>query len=218
MIIFYDISFAVSWIQELFSFFQQLGAFGPFLFATLDAIFFMPFGIDFLMIAMFSSSQSKWLWVIYIIMASLGSLLGNFLVDLVMRNIGEEGLKKFVKPKKIEKIKAKMKKNAGWTIFIATLLPPPFPFTPIIWTASALKSGRKKMFLSLFFGRIVRFTIEALLTFYFGQKILGIANSKIFSYSVYALAAISLIGSIYYAYHWTANWRGIQSTDTQSAT
>ena len=183
--------------------FRSLGAFGLFLMGALDSSFlFLPFGNDLLLIAMVSANRSWLQWVLYVIMSALGSVVGVFLVDLIMRKAGEEGLEKFVKRDKIERLKRKMEKGGGWAVFVATLMPPPFPFTAVVMTASALQCGRKVVLLSVFFGRLIRFSIEATLAIFFGRRILAIMNSDVIEYFVYAFILIAVIGSIFSIRKW----------------
>jgi membrane protein YqaA with SNARE-associated domain len=191
-----------SWTYTIVSFFRRLGAFGLFLLAALDSSFLvLPFGNDFLLIALVSSSHGP-VWIIYVLVSALGSLLGVFIVDSIMRKAGEKGLERFVKPKRVKQLKQKLDKGVGWVIFTSTLLPPPFPFTPVIMSASALQASRIKIYVSVFAGRLVRFTIEALLALYFGRHILRLLNSPIVDYVVYTLIAIAVIGSILSLLKW----------------
>lgn len=82
--------------------------------------------------------------VLYVLMAALGSVAGAFLVDLVMRKIWGKGLEKLVKPDKIRQLRSGLEKNTGWTLFIVSLLPPPFPYTAVMLTAQPCKArGRE---------------------------------------------------------------------------
>jgi hypothetical protein len=69
-------------------------------------------------------------------------------------------------------------------------------------SASALQASRTKLFGGVFAGRLVRFTIEALLALYFGKHILKFLNSPIVDYVVYTLIAIAVIGSILSLLKW----------------
>ena len=161
----------------------------------------LPFGNDFLLMALVSSSHGP-IWIVYVLVSALGSLLGVFVVDLLMRKAGEKGLERFVKPERVKKLKKKLDKSVGWVVFTSTLLPPPFPFTPVVMSASALQASRAKLFGGVFAGRLVRFTIEALLALYFGKHILKFLNSPVVDYFVYALIGIALIGSILSLLKW----------------
>ena len=187
------------------SFFRHLGAPGLFFLGALDSSFLvLPFGNDFLLIALVSSSRGA-AWILYVIVSALGSLLGVFIVDAIMRKAGEKGLERFVKPERVRKLKKKMDKGAGWVVFTSTLLPPPFPFTPVIMSASALQASRTKLYGGVFAGRLVRFTIEALLAIYFGKHILRFLKSPILDYVVYGLILIAVVGSALSLLKWLSS-------------
>ena len=191
-----------SWAYTIVNFFRRLGAPGLFLLGALDSSFLvLPFGNDFLLIALVSSSRGP-AWILYVVVSALGSLVGVFIVDLILRKAGEKGLERFVKPERVKQLKKRMDKSAGWVIFTSTLLPPPFPFTPIIMSASALQASRTKLYGGVFVGRLVRFTIEALLALYFGRQVLRFLNSPIVDYVVYALIVIAVIGSVLSLLKW----------------
>ncbi|HEY3581280.1 MAG TPA: VTT domain-containing protein [Pyrinomonadaceae bacterium] len=140
-----------------------------------------------------SSGRSSLKWIGYVLVSAVGSLVGAFLVDATMRKAGEKGLERFMSPRKIERFKCKLENKAGIGVFIAAVLPPPFPFTPVLMTASALQSPRRTVFLSLFVGRLVRFTIEALLALYFGRKLITLLRSDAVTYTVYGLVALGVV-------------------------
>lgn len=191
-----------SWAYTFVNFFRQLGVVGLFLLAALDSSFlFLPFGNDFLLIALVSQSHGP-VWILYVLVSAVGSLLGVYLVDSVMRKAGEEGLERFVKPKRVKQLKKKLDKGVGLVVFTSTLLPPPFPFTPVIMCAAALQCSRTKLLGAVFTGRLVRFTIEALLALYFGKQVLEFLDSPIVDYVVYALVVIAVVGSVLSILKW----------------
>ena len=172
----------------------------------LDSSFlFLPFGNDLLLISLVSSRRESNIWILYVILSALGSVVGVLLLDLVMRKMGEEGLERFVKPDKVKRLKSKMEKRAGWALFAATLLPPPFPFTAVVLTASALQTPRRKILLAVFFGRLVRFTIEATLALYFGRQVLKVLDSDTVEYVMYGFIAVAIIGSALSLYKWVGH-------------
>jgi membrane protein YqaA with SNARE-associated domain len=180
----------------LLRFFRRLGVFGIFLFSVLDSSFLVfPFGNDVLLIALTSSDRSSVGWIVYVLAASVGSILGVMTVDLPTRAAGEKGLRRFVSQQRVEQLKEKLKTKAGITVFLASVLPPPFPFTPVIMTASALQYPRPKIVGIVFAGRLLRYTIEAILALYLGRRLIRYINSEIFSYVVYGLIAVALIAS-----------------------
>ncbi len=171
--------------------------------STLDSSFLvLPFGNDLLLIALVSSNRNSWIWIGYVLVSALGSVVGVLIVDLIMRKAGEKGLERFVSAKRVEKLKQKLENKAGITVFIATLIPPPFPFTPVVMTASALQSPRGKMLIAVFLGRLLRFGAEAVLALYFGRQMIAFLNSGLVTYFVYALMGIAVVLSTLSLLRW----------------
>ena len=171
--------------------------FGIFLFSVLDSSFLVfPFGNDVLLIALTSAERSSVSWIGYVLAASVGSILGVLTVDFPARAAGEKGLRRFVSQQRVEQLKEKLETKAGITVFLASVLPPPFPFTPVIVTASALQYPRPKLLSVVFGGRLLRYTVEAILALYLGRRLVRYINSEVFSYFVYGLIAVALIASV----------------------
>jgi membrane protein YqaA with SNARE-associated domain len=188
---------------SLLRFFRRLGAFGLFLFSVLDSSFLvLPFGNDLLLIGLTSSDRSGFTWILYVLAAAAGSVIGALVVDIVMRAAGEKGLQRFVSEKRIQQLKDRIDTKAGVTIFLATILPPPFPFTPVVMTAAALQYPRSKLLSIVFGGRLVRYTVEAILALYFGRKLIRYINSDVFAYLVYILIGLAFVLSSISALKW----------------
>jgi membrane protein YqaA with SNARE-associated domain len=189
--------------SAVFRFFRKLGIFGLFLLSALDSSFLMlPFGNDLLLIALVSADRGGVSWIGYVLASALGSVLGVFLLDLVSRKMGEKGLERFVSAQKVAEVRTRIEKNGGITVFLATLIPPPFPFTPVVMTASALQYPRKKLLGVVFLARIIRFTIEAVLAIYLGRKLIRYANSDGFLYFIYVLIGVAIIASAWSIVKW----------------
>jgi membrane protein YqaA with SNARE-associated domain len=126
-------------IRHFFAIFLHLGALGLVILGVLDSSFlFLPVGNDLLLIALIAGHHGEFLF--YVLAASLGSVAGVLLLDLVCRKGGEEGLK----------------------LIIACLAPPPFPFTAIVAAASALQYPRLRLLGVVFGARAVRFSLVGL--------------------------------------------------------
>lgn len=195
--------FLLSTSTAVLRFFMRLGMPGLFLMSALDSSFLvLPFGNDLLLIALVSSNRDSLVWIGYVVVSAAGSVLGVFVVDLLMRKGGEKGLERFVSKRKIERLKKKVENKGTVSVFIATLLPPPFPFTPVIMTASALQSPRGTMLAAVFVGRLIRFTVEAILALYFGRKLIAYINSDVLTYFVYGLIAAAIVLSTLSLLRW----------------
>ena len=181
----------------------RMGMPGLFLMSALDSSFLvLPFGNDLLLIALVSSNRESLIWIAYVLVSAAGSILGVFVIDLLMRKAGEKGLERFVKPKKLERLKQKLENKLGITVFVATVLPPPFPFTPVIMTASALQCSRRKLLGAVFVGRILRYTAESILALYLGRQVIAYLNSDVVSYFVYGLVALAVVLSTLSLIRW----------------
>ncbi len=184
-------------------FMLRLGMPGLFLMSALDSSFLvLPFGNDLLLIALVSSNRESLIWIGYVIVSAIGSVLGVFVIDLLMRKAGEKGLERFVSERKVERWKKKLENKLGITVFVATLVPPPFPFTPVIMTASALQCSRQKLLLAVFVGRLIRFAVEAILALYFGRQLIAYIDSDVVTYFVYALVAAAVVLSTLSLLRW----------------
>jgi membrane protein YqaA with SNARE-associated domain len=197
------ILFLVSTTRLVLRTMLRLGMPGLFLMSALDSSFLvLPFGNDLLLIALVSANRDSLIWIAYVLISAVGSVVGVYVVDLLMRKAGEKGLERFVKPNKLERIKQKLENKLGITVLVATLLPPPFPFTPVIMTASALQCSRRKLFGAVFVGRLVRYTVEAILALYFGRQVIAYFNSDVVSYIVYGLVALGVVLSTLSLLRW----------------
>ena len=184
----------LSTTSRVLRWFMRMGLFGLFLMSALDSSFLvLPFGNDLLLIALVSSHRDGLSWLGYVFVSAIGSVVGVLIVDLLMRKTGEKGLERFVSQRRVEKLKRKLENKGGLTVFVATLIPPPFPFTAVVMTASALQSPRGKLLAAVFFGRLLRFAIEGVLALYFGRQVIAFVNSDVVTYIVYGLIGIAIV-------------------------
>src|SRR5262245_40474840 len=184
-------------------FFRHLGVLGIFLLSVLDSSFLVfPFGNDVLLIALTSSDRSGFGWVGYVLAAAVGSILGVLTVDLPTRAAGEKGLEHFFSRKRVDQLKEKLYTKAGFTVFLASVFPPPFPFTPVIMTAAALQYPRPKLLSVVFIGRLLRYAAEAILALFLGRRVIRYINSEVFTYFVYCLIAVAAVGSLLSVVKW----------------
>src|SRR4030095_10376751 len=75
--------------------------------------------------------------------------------------IGDKGLERYVNPKRLERVRAKIKKRGAIALAVLDLIPPPFPFTPFVLAAGALEVKTKLFFVTLVMCRMLRFGLEA---------------------------------------------------------
>jgi membrane protein DedA with SNARE-associated domain len=94
--------------------------------------------------------------------------------------IGEQGLDRLVPPKRLKQIRSRISRRGAVALAALVLIPPPFPFTPFILAAGAMKVKAKTFFVTLTGLRLVRFGLEAALAIIFGRRILAWLDSDRF--------------------------------------
>jgi membrane protein YqaA with SNARE-associated domain len=160
----------------------------------------VPFGNDLLMLALSARYHDRMLY--YAVMATVGSLIGCFATDWISRKGGSQ-LKKVASGERLGNIQDHVQEHAGWTLVVASLLPPPFPFTAIVAAAAAFRYPRNKLFSYVGAGRFARFAIEGALAIHYGRWIIGQAKSPILEDVMIALIAISIGASVFSIYQWS---------------
>src|ERR1700761_21043 len=135
---------------------------------VLDSSFlFLPFGNDLLIVLLVSQHRGS--IPLLVLSGALGSTLGVLLLSVVAGKIGEEGVLKIAGKRRMKKLESRFERSGGWAILLATLAPPPFPFTTVIAAAAVLQYPLVRLLCLNFVGRAVRFVILALLALKFGR-------------------------------------------------
>ncbi len=193
-------------LQPLFQWLLRLGVVGPLLLGIADSSFlFLPFGNDLLIVILTARNHAH--VALYVLTASIGSTLGVSLLDAVCRKGGEEGLKKMMKPGRLEYFKRRMTNQAAVAILLACLAPPPFPFTLVIASASAFEYPRQRLLGLVFLGRSIRFTIVGLLAIQYGRQILRIAKAPATTWIMLGFILLCVLGSAYQVTQWVRRSR-----------
>jgi hypothetical protein len=132
-------------------------------------------------------------------------------VDVVFRKAGEAGLEKHLSRTRFDYVKRKVgsEMTAG-ALIVASIAPPPFPFTPFIMAAAALQYPRKRMLAVTGAARMVRFTVLGVLACFFGRSILRWANQPGVQVFMVALTVFCIVGSVVSVYGWITRSRRAQ--------
>lgn len=132
--------------QVLLAVFWHLGGGGLLLLGILDSSFlFAPLGNDLLVVAMTARYRSVGRMFYFAAMSTAGSVLGCLLVDVILRRAGGKELEHYLPRKRIQYVNGKVENNAAWALIVASIAPPPFPFTPFIMAAAALQYPRARL-------------------------------------------------------------------------
>ena len=179
--------------QSVFSFF--LSWWGAFLMGALDSslLFFLPFGIDALVIYL-AASNDQMFWA-YPLLATAGSLTGAAVTFWIGRKGGEAGLERLVPSKRLDRVKRSVRDRGAIAMAVPAVLPPPFPFTPFIVTCGALDVDKWRFFGTLGAVRFLRFGTKALLARIYGDGVLRILQSDTFRMIVIGFIVVAVIGT-----------------------
>jgi len=166
---------------------------GVVILAALDStIFFsLPFGIDAAVIIL--AARLKGLWWTVPLLATVGSIGGAALTFWMGVKIGENGLDRYVPPKRLKKIRARIRNSGAIALAVLDLIPPPFPFTPFVLAAGALEVKTSTFFVTLTVCRILRFGVEAALAATYGDGVLSWLDSDLFQDIVSFLIVVAVI-------------------------
>lgn len=181
----------------------KFGGPGLLVLGILDSSFlFAPLGNDLLVVAMTARAHSVGRMLYYAAMSAAGSVLGCLLVDVVLRNAGEHGLERHLPKRRLEYVKRKVSGSAAWALVVASIAPPPFPFTPFIMAAAALQYPRGRMLAVVGVARMVRFTVLGALALWFGPRILRWAENPVLQDCLIGLIVVCTAGSVISVYGW----------------
>ncbi len=148
---------------------RHLGGVGLVVLGALNSFVPLPGSIDALTIVL--AARHKELWAYYAFMATVGSVIGGYITYQVARTGGKETLVRRLRPDKAASLFRQFGRWAFGTVLISGFVPPPIPVIPIFLAAGALQYSRKKFLASLALGRIVRYSIIALLAAAYGRQI-----------------------------------------------
>ena len=169
---------------------------GAFLAGVLDSslVFFMPFGIDALVI--YLAARDENLFWLYPLLATAGSLVGAAVTYWVGHKAGEVGLERLVPERRLERLRARVRNRGAVAMAIPALLPPPFPLTVFTLTCGALAANRWLFFSTFGVMRLLRFSVEATLARIYGRGILRVLESDGFQFVIVGFIVITVIGTI----------------------
>jgi membrane protein YqaA with SNARE-associated domain len=159
----------------------------------------VPMGNDLLVLALCARYHERMLY--YVLMATVGSLIGCLSTDWISR-MSDGGLKKVVPHRYLKYFREQVEKRAAWTLVVASLMPPPFPFTAFVAAAAALRYPRTKLLIFVGVGRFMRFAIEGALAIHYGRWIIRQSESPLLEHVMIALIVISVGGSVFSIYKW----------------
>jgi membrane protein YqaA with SNARE-associated domain len=156
------------YLTRLSEYLITYGAFGLFTVALLDSTFVpLPSSADALMLLL-STTNPSWM-LLYAFMATAGSALGCWILYLISRRAGARALNRFSEAKQ-QRVKNWIEKYDAFSVLVATLLPPPFPFKLFVVTAGVFRFSLVRFMLAIIVGRAFRFLLEGYFAVRYGAQ------------------------------------------------
>jgi membrane protein YqaA with SNARE-associated domain len=183
-----------AFFASIFAYF--LSPFGLLALAALDMsmLFFLPFAVYAGVIILTARRPDA--AVLYVGMATAGSLIGGAITFWIGRRAGEHGLERFVSARRLDHIKGRVRRSGAIAFALPAMMPPPFPLTPFVLTCGALAVSKTRFFLTLGIVRLVRFAVEATLAVIYGQRILSWMKSDLFQAIVIGFTIVAVVATV----------------------
>ncbi len=137
----------------------------------------------------------KTLWAYYALMATAGGVLGGYITYAVARKGGQEAIERKLNKKRAEKFLKRFQRWGFWSVVVGAILPPPFPFVPVLLAAGGSQYPPKKFLAALTLGRGFRYGLLAFFARIYGRHIVRFF-SQYYKPAVLVLGGIALIGGI----------------------
>jgi membrane protein YqaA with SNARE-associated domain len=153
------------WLRALIS---SFGGLGLFVIAFLDSsIFSFPIVNDLLLMRF--TVQSPALMPYYVLMSTLGSLVGCIWLYYLAER-GGEVMYRHGAGRRAERIRVWVNRYKFLSVAVPSVLPPPFPFKPFVLAAGVFQVPMKTFVLALLVGRAVRYFAEGFLAMRYGER------------------------------------------------
>jgi membrane protein YqaA with SNARE-associated domain len=173
-----------AWIFRLL---VPLGIWGPFAVAFADsALLGMP--VDAVVAAYVYNDRRHFL--LYVILASLGSAIGSIPLYILGYLGGEKVLRKRISEARFQKIHASFERHEFWALMFPGMLPPPTPFKAFVLGAAVFEMRFRDFLAAVFAGRFVRFMVLSLLTLWFGPQIVDLTGRLFRQHFYWVLGAV----------------------------
>jgi membrane protein YqaA with SNARE-associated domain len=123
-----------------------------------------------------------------ILMGALGSMLGSLVPYLIGYKGGEAFVAKRIGKQRFDIFHARVERYGMWALIIPSMLPPPTPFKLFVFCAGVAEMSWIRFCVSVFAGRLARFTLLTVLTIIFGPQIVELFQTVIKRHWPIALA------------------------------
>ena len=157
------------WIHKANVALQALGLWGLGGMAIVDSAA-IPMPLDALLIKDVAENHAR--FVVYCLIAALGSAVGSMVPYYLGRAGGELFLLKRINRQRYEQLRDRFEKQEFLAIMIPAMLPPPMPVKLFELAAGVFEMKPVWFFSAMFTGKFLRFMVWSLITIFYGPQIL----------------------------------------------
>ena len=178
----------------ILEFFNQFGPFALALLSFTEAII-QPIPPDVMFLPMAYDERNNvnmllWLWFIVTFASVLGAMVGHTLGRLY----GTKLLARFGKPHHRQRLEFLFERYGTWGMFIAAVSP--LPYKVFGWIAGASDMKMRPFVIAGIFGRGLRFGLEAILIYLYGDTAMDAATWLLDHELIMAIVLILVLGLI----------------------
>jgi len=187
--------------EFILDFFNQFGPFSLALLSFTEAII-QPIPPDVMYLPMAyderdSPSVLLWLWFIITFASVLGAVVGH----AIGKRYGTKLLDRFGKPHHRERLEALFERYGTWGMFIAAVSP--LPYKVFGWIAGASEMKLQPFILAGIFGRGLRFGLEAVMIYLYGDAAMDAAQWLLDHEIIMAIVILLGVAAIYWWFNRT---------------
>ena len=165
-----------SFISSIYGFALGLGAPGLFVVAFLDSSFLSLPQINDILVVLMVTQHKEWM-LLYVLMATLGSIAGCYVIYYLAERGGEAFLRKRLKPGHVERALALYQRHGLLALMVPALLPPPAPFKLFVLAAGVAEVRPAQFVAAIAVARGARYLALGILAIYYGDAALELMRT-----------------------------------------
>ncbi len=186
-----------------------MGGPGLFLIAYLDSSFLsFPEVNDIMIIGMVMRHPQR--LVYYVLMSTIGSVLGCLSIYYLARKGGEAFMRKRFKEHHVDRAMVLIQRYGLLAIVVPALLPPPAPFKIFVLLAGVAAIPVWQFVTAIFIARIIRYGGEGLLAIWYGDRAFAFLQDHAKEIGLGLAGAALVLGGLWIA--WQRRTVGAQQT------
>ena len=166
-----------SFIASIYGLAVSLGGPGLFAVAFLDSSFISLPQINDVLVVLMVTQNKTWM-LYYVLMATLGSIAGCYVIYYLAEKGGERFLARRLKAGHTERALALYKKHGLLALMVPALLPPPAPFKLFVLMAGVAEVRPLQFVIAIAVARGARYLALGVLAIYYGDYAMELMRTR----------------------------------------